>query len=188
MVTYISPHYKNSDFPSGISLDQKIDIFSDQVIGWQLDIAQQCVDKIPNSGFAVLHIIFSYFEMIAKSIDGYNGKNRSREYFKKGFIYVFKDVVKKDPEINDPNILEKVIYSVYDNVRCGLYHIGMTEANVKISLDYKYPIYYIIKLKELQINHSILIKTMLQHFNSYIVQLRDPQNIDLRKNFNRHFQ
>jgi hypothetical protein len=35
----ISPIHKNDDFPSGLNIENKIDVFSARVEGWQLGIA-----------------------------------------------------------------------------------------------------------------------------------------------------
>jgi hypothetical protein len=88
-MAYISPHYQQTDFPSGLSLDQKIEVFADRVRGWQLNIAQKCRETSQHSGYGVLHIITSYFEMIAKYEDGFAAKGNSEDYFKKGVLLVF---------------------------------------------------------------------------------------------------
>ena len=56
-MTWISPNFQDIDFPSGMSTDQKIEVFADRVNGWQLDIAKQCIDSIKHSGFAVLELL-----------------------------------------------------------------------------------------------------------------------------------
>ncbi len=185
MEVWISPKYRNIDFPHGMSLDQKIQVFEDQVMGWQLNIARQCAEKIPHAGFAMLNIVFSYFEMIAKSQDGYIDSKRAREsrkYFKKGFKSVFPNLINESPEI-----VEQLLNTLYINVRCGLYHAGMTGPNIKISPNYSQPIIFAISSGEVQINTYKLVPVLILHFQSYISQLRDPKNEDLRKKFERRY-
>ena len=79
---WISPTYQDSDFPVPHSIDTKITLFEDRALGWKLNIAEQIINgkkkadgseerpPIQHSGFAVLDIVFSYFEMIAKYENG----------------------------------------------------------------------------------------------------------------------
>jgi len=89
---WLSPSYQDTDFPLPHSLDTKITLFEDRVLGWKLDIADQIINggqeksSIRHSGFAVLDIVFSYFEMIAKYEDGFTGR-KSEEYFKKRRLF-----------------------------------------------------------------------------------------------------
>ena len=73
----ISPNYFNTDFSWPLSIDDKITVFCDRIYGWQLDIADQIInyrkgsndeiiEGLPHAGYAVLHLVLSYFEMIAK--------------------------------------------------------------------------------------------------------------------------
>jgi hypothetical protein len=75
----------------GADDDKKIEIFQNRVNGWMLDIAKQCA-CIPHSGFAVLGIILSYFEMIGAFNRGVTDGTGSRE-FKDGIQSVFRVLV-----------------------------------------------------------------------------------------------
>jgi hypothetical protein len=172
----ISPHFQDVDFPSGMSLDQMIEVFADQVTGWQLDIAQQSAEKIANSGFAVLNIVFSYFEMIGKIQDGYVGGNSSKKYF----ILGFNDVFPKPTDLS-PETRNKICTTLYESVRCGLYHVGMTGPNIEIS-NFEHPVYFLPPDKA-QINPQKLVSELQRHFLFYVRQLRDHSNGKLRKNF-----
>jgi len=69
----ISPKYTTLDFPNGMTIENKIDIFADRINGWQIGIAQKIIQhQIQHSGFALLHIVFSYFEMIGKYLSGFS--------------------------------------------------------------------------------------------------------------------
>ena len=184
MAFAISPHFQDIDFPSGMSLDQKIEVFPDRVKGWQVDIAQQCADNIPHSGFAVLDIVFSYFEMIAKFQDGFTkDKGReSEEYFSKGFDNVFPNLSNPSPEIR-----KRLLKKLYKNVRCGLYHTGITGPNIALSGDFNSSIEFTSPPDTVRINPHKLVPDLEQHFQSYIRQLRDHKNEDLRKNFEARF-
>ena len=178
----ISPHFKNTDFPSDMSLDQKIEVFADRVIGWQLDMAQLCANASPHSGFAVLHIVFSYFEMIAKFQDGFTGDGRSPEYFRKGFNSVFPNLSSQSPDLQ-----EKLLNKLYKDVRCGLYHAGGTGPNIELSGDFNFSIAFTSPPDKVKINPHRLVPDLEKHFQSYISQLRDNKNNDLRKKFEARF-
>lgn len=185
MAHAISPHFKNTDFPSGMSLDQKIEVFADRVKGWKLDIAQQCVDNIPHSGFAVLDIVCSYFEMIAKYQDGFTNDGKigtSDKYFRKGFENVFPNLSDTSPEIR-----ERILNKLYKDVRCGLYHAGITGPNIELSGDFNFPVAFASQPDIVKINPHRLVPALEQHFQSYIRQLHNHKNEELRKNFETRF-
>ncbi len=81
---WVSPHFPSSAFTGPLTDEQKIELFADSVRGWQLDVAERLIASDPHSGLAVLSIVLSYFEMMAKYRDGYAAKGKSKEYFSKG--------------------------------------------------------------------------------------------------------
>ena len=182
-MTWISPHFQNIDFPSGMSLDQKIEVFADRVKGWQLDIAQQCADNIPHSGFAVLHIVCSYFEMIAKFQDAYTKNNKSETYFRKGFYSVFPNFI----DIYSRQVSDGFLRKLYKDVRCGLYHAGITGPNIRLSDNFHNAIELELDNETININPHKLVPAIKQHFQSYIRELRDRRNQQQRNNFETRF-
>jgi hypothetical protein len=181
----ISPHFRNTDFPSDMSLDQKIEVFADRVTGWQLDMAQLCANASPHSGFAVLHIVFSYFEMIAKFQDGFTNdgeRGTPERYFSKGFNSVFPNLSNPSPEIR-----ERLLKKLYKDVRCGLYHAGITGPNIELSGNFDFSVAFASQPDIVKINPHRLVPDLKQHFQSYIHQLRDHKNEELRKNFETRF-
>src|SRR5688500_2766267 len=86
---WISWKHHSSDYPEPLTFEQKVEVFYEQTLGWQLHIADLIanggttfgetevrggrravssdgyeVSPIRHSGFAVLHICLSYFELI----------------------------------------------------------------------------------------------------------------------------
>lgn len=183
-MTWISPNFQDIDFPSGLSLDQKIEIFADRVKGWQLGIAQQCADNIAHSGFAVLSIIVSYFEMIAKFRDGCIKKTDSERYFKDGVYWVFPPLRNYDPQTADA-----LLGKLYDEVRCSLYHGGTTGRNIVLTSETptNAPIELSMDLTTMFINPHKLIPLLQNHFRMYLSQLRDHNEQDLRSKFAARF-
>ena len=179
-MTWISPNFQDVDFPSGMSIDHKIEVFADRVKGWQLDIAQQCIDNIRHSGFAVLHIVASYFEMIAKFRDGFAKDGKSKEYFKKGIYSVFPALDQQ------PGVSDRLLNKLYEEVRCGLYHGGITGPNIMLTGEYDAAIVF-SRDEKVVINPDKLVPALQQHFQSYIRELRDSRNQSLRGNFEARF-
>jgi hypothetical protein len=162
-----------------MTLENKIDVFADRIDGWQIGIAKQIIQhKIQHSDFALLHIVFSYFEMIGIYLSGYMGNNASRSNFKKGVKATF-------PEIGPEE--ERFLNTLYDSVRNGLYHLGMTKINVMLRCDIHGSIGFNSERNILVICADHLVMDLDISFNKYVTELRNPKNIELRKNFELRF-
>jgi hypothetical protein len=191
----VTPKHMRSDFPFSLSLDQKITIFFERVDGWQLSIADQIVNGIkdkngkiihfplPDSAYAVLSIVWSFFEMIAKYESGYIGIDKCRFYFKKGVRSVFPDLEK---EYSQP-LVDEVLNVLYDWVRCRLYHCGFTDPKVFVRNDIRVASMVLTKQKKLIVNPELLVPALRKHLEEYIERLRAVGNIQLRKNFEKRF-
>lgn len=136
----ISPNCKNTDFPSPRRLEKKITIFLDRTYGWQLDIADKCIKgeadsdgnlisrPIRDSGLAVLYIILSYFEMIAKFQDGFAHNGKSISYFREGVLSVFSMLT-----AHPADVVDDLLQVLYSGARCGLYHSGITDRRIVLT-------------------------------------------------------
>jgi hypothetical protein len=175
----ISPKYTTRDFPNGMTLDDKIEVFADRIDGWQIGIAKKIIQhEIQHSGFALMHIVFSYFEMLGKYLSGYKGDNDSKVNFKKGVKATF-------PEIGSEE--EIFLNTLYRSVRSGLYHLGMTKINVMLRCDIPGSIGFNAERKLLIICPDHLVMDLDLRFHHYIAELRNPENAQLRKNFETRF-
>jgi hypothetical protein len=191
---WISPNYLTTSFKQPLSIDDKITIFADRTLGWQLDIADMVINgekspdgslstpPIQHSGFAVLHIVLSYFEMIAKTEEGYSQPGKSEEHFKRGVLSVFPSL--KSPPVP---ITDELLSILYSGGRCGLYHGGLTDSRIVLIGDIEAPMGFDIANNKLLINPHRLIPTMKKYFRQFEVHLRDPSNTQLRANFERRF-
>lgn len=179
----LSPLHKLSDFSKAMTLDNAIDIFIAQVIGWQLNPAKNMRDAgIPDREFAMLGILLSFFEKIAKYRAGYEGKHKSAYYFKEGVLWAFPEIDK-----SDPNSLE-MLQLMYEDIRCGLYHVGRTGTNVMVALDVSNGAFgYDADTKRIIINPDILVADLIYKFEQYADELRNPENTELRSNFEKRF-
>lgn len=191
---WISPNYQDTDFAWPLSLDNKINIFIDRTYGWQLDIAEQCingrvgsdntfiVNPIPHSGFAVLNIVLSYFEMIAKYQDGFTKNSKSEYYFKQGLYSVYPQLKNESTQMVD-NLLDVL----YFGCRCGLYHGGMTDNSILVTSETCFPLVFDPHELRLKINPHLLVPSLKLHLSDYETQLKDTGNLLLRKNFEKRF-
>lgn len=210
----ISPHYKSTDFPTGtdgeliLTLENKIDIFYDRVHYWQLDVADLLINggkdrvakdisPIDGSGFAVLSIAFSYFEMIAQYQEGFMPKSKrelfghSKRHFTEGFYSVFSEwnAVRQEYHLDDV-----LIPMLLAGVRNRLYHDGFTASNVILTGDLPDPIAITIPKSPgfagLIINPHKIPARLKIHLQQYVDHLRDSDNVEyngLRTNFEARF-
>ena len=178
----ISPTHKLGDFPEGLTLDNKIEIFFDRVRGWQLDVAQEMIDKqVAHREFAILHIVFSYFEMMGKYRKGYLEDAASAIHFKDGVKWVFPEIEKDLP---DPDPL---LNHLYQDVRNRLYHLARTKSNIWVTQDIPHSIGYNETFRKLLINPDVLVSDLVYRLKEYEGKLRDPSNVTLRANFEARF-
>jgi hypothetical protein len=193
---FISRHYSAVDFAWPLGLDDKILIFIDRVNGWQLDVADQCLNGvkdekglvvgplIQHSGHAALHIVFSYFEMIAKYSAGYTDTGRSKEFFREGFKSVFSSLRVADA---DQSKVDSLLNDLYENVRCGLYHSGMTGVGIVVVSQEVIDVPVVVTDKSILINPYYLVTALKDHLETYKNDLHNADNALLRKNFERRF-
>jgi hypothetical protein len=181
MAYYVSPHYLDDHFggryPQNLSFEEKVAIFADSVRGWHLDIAELTGKVSGHSGFAVLSIVVSYFEMVAKNRDGFVRKGKSEYYFKEGLGWVF-------PSLSANNA---VLHKFYESIRCGLYHEAGTGAGIELTGDPNVMMQGSLDGTALTVNPFNLVRPLQDHFSRYVLELLNPSNAQLRKNFEKRF-
>jgi hypothetical protein len=186
-MTWITPYHQDMDFRRPLSFGDKVSIFAEQVSGWQLDIADACIngglDVMRHSGFAVLHIVLSYFEMIAelKDLKPYGGKG-SEGKFNAGVL----DVLGRYPSASGSN-RDEVLKILYVSARCGLYHEGRIRRRIVLSGEFLEPVVFCSQAQQLGINPHKLVPALKVHLQEYLAALQDPSRTDLRSCFERGF-
>ncbi|MDT3700394.1 MAG: mismatch-specific DNA-glycosylase [Thermincola sp.] len=191
---WVSPKSQDTDFAWPLSLEDKITIFLERTSGWQLDIADHCIngkrnskgellaDPIEQSGFAVLHIVLSYFEMVAKYQEGFMTNGKSEHFFKKGVYSVFPHL-----KTVSSSMVDNLLNILYFGARCGLYHGGMTDHRIVITSETPYPLILEMSKPQLKINPHLLVPALKMHLWEYGAQLRNPGNEVMRRNFEKRF-
>lgn len=184
-MTATSRSNRGGEFGPKPALHQKIEIFSERVLGWQIDVAEemsrQYTDALVasdasrpmrHSGFAVVSVIFSYFETIAQYLQGASSHRQSAEFFEYGFRSVYPTSGFDDYQIR----------TIYANIRCGMYHNGLTRPGVNICEVHR-PTFQYDSEDRLLLNPFTLVEDVKQHFLCYVARLRDASEVALRQRF-----
>lgn len=186
----ISWRSRVGDFDSPPTFDQTVQVFREQVWGWQLHVAEMCLnggkdqndDKtvfpLPHSAFAAMQIMCSYFEMIANYRDGYCDEkgNQSGAFFKRGLIWVFPELASAPIRV-----VENVKNVFWKQLRCGLYH-GLSTGGIILSGDVS-GLFAIDTQGHFWLNPHHWPIHLKSHLITYCDQLNDPSNTDLRGKF-----
>lgn len=181
----ISRSHRNGQFGPNPTIDQKIEIFRECVLGWQIEIAEemsrqffetrsthQTGNPMRECGFAVVSVIFSYFETIAQYIQGATSHCQSAQFFNFGFREVYPET-----DLNDFDIT-----GIYAHVRCGMYHRGLTRPGVNLYERHK-PTFQFDEEGQLLLNPFTLVTDVKEHFCGYVSRLQDKSNTALRTYF-----
>lgn len=144
-------------------------------------------------------------------------KRQSSKFFKKGFdviaeqlgwksdVFPTEEKVQQitkliqkhippdiDLTVNIRSLEEPLGKAMYEEVRCGLYHIGSTSGKVRLSN--QFPTAFIMissgsskHLINLDINPHHLTKELLKHIDIYADMLSDEMQTELRANFEKRF-
>src|SRR5436190_681504 len=121
----ISPKYNFSKLKAG-RIQDKIDVFEDQMTGWLLAHAKALASpQYPSreaAGFAILTLLSGYFEGIASYLLGQNSEGKSAKFFAAGFLNVFPQFETQAIAygVADPQKqLEYLAREYYREVRCA---------------------------------------------------------------------
>lgn len=173
----ISPNYYIHDFLLVPTLDDKIRLFEDRISGWVINIARALADE-HNSGLAVLMILSSYFENVAKFRDGDCGNGNSQAFFRRGLDWVFPT-----------QFTAEDAKRIYSELRCGLYHAGITGPKLVFSRTLPEALCCRLEAGETFVlaNPKKLVEVLEAHLTAYCDRLRNPAEEDLRSHFELRF-
>lgn len=160
-------------FQAKPTLDEKVRFFVDRVKRWQLGVALDIMSrKVPNRGFALLHILTSCLETICQYEAGYVGQRGSKKRFKTGLGLVFPAVRPEE---------EKFFDSLYESVRNGLYIAGWTKSKVALA-DLSDPLAYDSEWNGILVSPDRLAERLRDHSAGFAAAFRDLTNTKLRSN------
>jgi hypothetical protein len=194
---WVSWKHQSSDYAGPLTFEQKVEIFYEQTLGWQLHIANLIanggatfeapqgrpayeVASVEHSGFAVLQICLSYFELVGSLVAP--SKKQYGDRFKAGVREVLPSLFKGSAD--DEALLKRL----YKGARCGLYHLGRTGSRVGLGqpLDGS-SMEYDPTTRTLSVSPQRLPVVLKTHLDSFKVQLLDPTNATLRQEFEKQF-
>ncbi len=185
--------------PEPWSIDDKINIFECRVEVWQLGVAVAMLKNNESnanssiwrhSAYGMLSVIFSYFEMIGKTLN-LNSRPRgtaSRD-FNHGFCDVYPSYKPTDDDYRDDNLT--FVVALRDRVRNGMYHLAWTKHNFAIHNDPRIADELFVTQAGPQsvyyLNPHKMVRTIVDHFPSFVARLREESNADSRSKFETFF-
>src|SRR2546430_2079521 len=98
MAVKISPRFDNDYLANDPDGTRRINVFEDRINGWMLNIAKDMskqmretfeYDTMNHAGYAIISVVFSYFEMIQQFIEGESSDGETDTFFEKGFRKVY---------------------------------------------------------------------------------------------------
>lgn len=155
-------------------LNDKIIIYERQVNDWFLNRATRFLRGDKN-GFIILMICLSYLEGVEQYRRGQNSNGQSRVFFRNAVNRIYPNTYAAG-DLDD----------LYTEARCGLFHNGMVRGKIIISERFQNPISFPDQ-DTIQINPRALLNDIKADFREYLANLKDPQNAQLRNNFNAMF-
>jgi hypothetical protein len=194
---WVSPNFKSSKLDGG-TIDDKIDVFEDQLKGWTLNHAFFLTDPSnpsgnQNAGYAILMLSSAYFETVESCYQGRtSGYGESKRFFRAGFLRVFPDLPDKAKGVVVGVLDDEVrnlVDALYDEVRCGLYHRLATKSRVLLSRT-KMPVTFVLKeavLSAMVVDPWALLEAVAGHLTVFVGELRNRNNTAVRASFESFF-
>lgn len=193
---WVTWKHEDSTLSWPLTFNQKVELFYEQTLGWQLHIADlianggtafgeegrrdgETVSAIRHSGFAVLQVCLSYFETIGYYTGNPSG---SKAAFRAGVERVFPQLAEADPKVADG-----FIKALYRDARCGLYHNVKT---ARVGLGWPpgtSPALFDSASGRVVLNPERLPRALKAHLERLRQELLDENNQDLRKRFEDRF-
>jgi hypothetical protein len=179
-----------------LTFEQKVDLFYEQALGWQLHVADlvanggtafgeggnrdgSCVSPIRHSGFAVLQTCLSYFETIGYYIGEPSG---SKAAFRKGVTEVFPELA-----TSDPRMAAAFADALYKDARCGLYHNVRTARVGLGSPPEPNAVAFDPLRRRVIVNPERLPRVLKAHLERLRAALLNEPNTKLRARFSKRF-
>ena len=174
---YTDIHLDNDNFEICVA------IYEDQVRGWFHDQARILEKNSDHAGFVLLLVSLAYVEGHAIFMRGKDSRNKSKEFFREGFKDIF------NPQGQTQSVIDQAIDKLYGEVRCGLFHTGMTTSKVVLGR-FDNPVMMVLDstgqdVIQIRINPHKTLDQVENHLSAYVTRLRDPKEKELRKNFHK---
>jgi hypothetical protein len=177
----ISRHYSDHQLKQD-TFENRVAVYEDQIRGWFHDQARILEKTSDHAGYVLLLVAASYIEGYAVFRRGQDSRGQSKEFFRDAF----KDICPLDGQAQA--LIDAAIDELYYQVRCGLFHLGVTRRKVVLSGQLKDPVRIELdsrtgRVVRIHVNPHKLLDTIEEHLSSYVMRLRDPAEQELRENF-----
>jgi hypothetical protein len=183
-ITY-APGFTSETHPGGPSTftdDEWIEVVFRRYSVWVLDYAERLISD-PNSGFAILLLLYPYFEMITRYRRGVKAEwKEGLEFFSEGLSIVFDLELASQPQF----IREGVAKWLYMNLRNDLAHGNLTGKGIGLSDDGTDRLWWDVNnglICAVGVNPRKWVERVREHFDDYRDYLLDPKNADVRSKF-----
>jgi hypothetical protein len=190
--SWLSPHYLHDQIDlKAASIEDRIAILEDRLRGYYTTPARLLSNLYENSMLIILLAIFSCVELIESFHQGKSSNRKSKPYFKSGFRRIFNPTAPQSIPLEryEAN-LDKALDEIYLQARCGLMHVGVTRSKVMIDKGLEAPVAIQFDGKKDEVlaivfnpNRSLLALDVF--LSDYFRELRNPDNENLRDNFDR---
>jgi hypothetical protein len=189
MPNFVSPNFDESKL-SNPTIDDLIDVFDDRMKGWFVAPARKLLTTF--SDFAAsLCLQMTYFEGVWSYMTGLPSNNRSKEFFREGFLDVFRAYGSAD-------LLRKAADVLYEDARCGFFHDGMFRDRVffgtqgpalQVTLPKKAgQLDLTADIESILIDPRQFLSTIEKHSNDFVATLRQTSNAEKRASFQTTFR
>jgi len=183
------------------TLANKIDVFECSVEVCQLGVAVEILKEIErhedpsiwsHSAFGLVSIIFSYFEMIGKTL---NPKSATRDTAWKDFNYGFCDVNQEympaNGDYTDRNLPD--VKAFRDRIKNGMYHLAGIKSGVCIRRSTLEKDFEVLKTSSGEtlyfMDIHLVTRTIVNHFPCFMARLRqsESESGEMAKKFEEFF-
>ncbi len=186
----ISRHYHDSQIKVD-NFETRVAIYEDQVRGWFLDQARILEKASDHGAFVLLLVALSYVEGHAIFYKGEDSKGKSKVFFRDSFKSIFPTYEgSSEATAITSDFLDAAIDDLYDQMRNGLFHTGMTRAKVLLSGEFDAPFRFTFHpetkaIIQIGVNPHKMLQAIEIHLSFYLMRLRDPNEQQLRERFDR---
>ncbi len=181
-----APGFNSETHPNGLTTltdTEWIDAFYSSYSVWVLSYAERLVTD-GNAGFAILLILYPYFQMISRCKQG--GTTNHFDEFSEGI----KDVFKAELQVAEDSVQTQVAKHLYDNMRCEMAHGNLTGKGIALSDDNTPPIWWGFdnndNVNAVGVNPRKWVIEVRRHFDKYREMLLDPNETKRREDFFRY--
>ena len=186
MKHFVSPNFTHEKLEPALFKDV-VDVFEDRMRYWLIEPAKALL-KVKHGEIAAVALATNYIEGIEIYASGKDSKNKSKEFFRRGYIRIFAAVSGAEYMQNG------VADGLYEMLRCGFAHDGMFRSGISFSTVRKEAMLITWpkkngqfdptgKLESAIINPTGFVRCIETHCNAYMRELRARESNEAQDNF-----